>query len=175
MTLSKRLGASLVYKSDKEKASSPWRTRRSGDPVAQYADCLLAYPAQTTTAVPESSAVGEFASGGKAARCIQAVEDLLCAQTLALEARIKARNGSKHAILGRLAEHVAHQLTKLSINATVHSPYGEFHGHKAQKRRVQFGEHVFFFTPKKVRAKLDRRWKLEVYLGHAANSNEVYV
>ena len=40
---------------------------------------------------------------------------------------------------------------------------------------MEFGEIVFFYTPKKGRAKLDRRWKLGVYLGHASNSNEVYI
>ena len=48
-------------------------------------------------------------------------------------------------------------------------------GKQAQERRIEFGERVFFSTPKKGRAKMDLRWRLGIYLGHAPNSNELFV
>lgn len=37
---------------------------------------------------------------------------------------------------------------------------------------VEFGEKVFFFMPKRLRAKLDMRWKLGIFLGLSPDSNE---
>ena len=54
------------------------------------------------------------------------------------------------------------------------SPYEELHGKKAVERRVEFGELIYYSTPKKGRAKLDLRWKIGVYLGHAWDSNELF-
>ena len=125
--------------------------------------------------VPEASAVGESASNSRAERTIQSVEDLLRVHKHALEARIGNRVPSDSAVLKWLVEHVADILTKYTINASGMSPYEELHGRKANERRVEFGERVFFSTPKKGRAKLDKRWRIGIYLGHAANSNEQYI
>ena len=127
------------------------------------------------TIVPEASAVGESASNARAERTVQAVEDLLRVHKHALEARIGERLPSDHPTMRWLVEHVADILTKYTINDTGMSPYEELHGRKAQERRVEFGERVFFSTPKKGRSKLDKRWRLGVYLGHAPNSNEQYI
>ena len=56
-----------------------------------------------------------------------------------------------------MVEHVTDVLNKYSINDTGMSPYEELHGRKAQEIRVEFGERVFFSTPKKSRSKLDKR------------------
>ena len=125
--------------------------------------------------VPEASAVGESASNSRAERTIQAVEDMLRVHKHALEARLGKRVTSDSAILKWLVEHVADILTKYTVNSNGMSPYEELHGRKAQERRVEFGERVFFSTPKKGRAKLDKRWRLGVYIGHAPNSNEQYI
>ena len=126
-------------------------------------------------AVPENSAVGQSASNGRAERTVQEVEDLLRVHKLALEAHIGVQNPSKHPVVRWLVEHVADIFTKLRVNSTGQSPYEELHGKKAKERRAAFGERVFYYTPKKSRAKLDKRWKLGVYMGHAANSNEAFV
>ena len=128
-----------------------------------------------TPAVPENSAVGESASNGRAERTVQEVEDLLRVHKLALEAHIGVQIPSRHPVVRWLVEHVADILSKLKVNSTGQSPYEELHGKRAQERRAAFGERVFYYTPKKSRAKLDKRWKLGVYLGHAANSNEAFV
>ena len=127
------------------------------------------------TIVTEHSAVGESASNSRAERTIQAVEDLLRVHKVALEARLGKRVPSDHAVMRWLVEHVADILTKYTINDSGLSPYEELHGRRANERRVGFGERVFFSTPKKGRGKLDKRWRLGVYLGHAANSNEQYI
>ena len=40
---------------------------------------------------------------------------------------------------------------------------------------VEFGEHVFYFVPNKLRAKLNLRWRLGTFLGNAQATNECYV
>ena len=127
------------------------------------------------TIVPENSAVGESASNARAERTVQSVEDLLRVHKHALEARIGQRLPSDHPTMRWLVEHVADILTKYTINDSGMSPYEELHGRRAQERRVEFGERVFFSTPRKARSKLDKRWRLGVYLGHAPNSNEQYI
>ena len=74
-----------------------------------------------------------------------------------------------------LIEHAVDIMNKYSINRTGLSPYEELHGQKAKERRLEFGERVFYSTPKKGRAKMDMRWKLGVYLGHAHASNELFI
>ena len=112
------------------------------------------------TIVPEASAVGESASNARAERTVQAVEDLLRVHKHALEARIGKRIPSEHATMRWLVEHVADLLTKYTVNESGMSPYQELHGRRSQERRVEFGERVFFSTPKKGRTKLDKRWRL---------------
>ena len=162
----------FVYKSDKESSiialmdEAIRKSGRAGHHMPEDVPVL---------GVPENSAVGESQSNGRAERAVQTVEDLLRTHKLALESKVKARAPSDHAVLRWLVEHVADILTKYTINSTGQSPYEKLHGRKVKEKRVEFGERVFFFTPKKGRAKLDARWKLGVYLGHASNTNEVFI
>ena len=125
--------------------------------------------------VPGNSAVGESASNGRAERTVQAIEDMLRVHKLALEHSIGAQVPSDHAIARWLVEHVADVMFKYTVNPNGLSPYEELHCRKARERRVEFGERVFFNMPKKGRAKLNRRWRLGIYLGHCSNSNEQYI
>ena len=43
---------------------------------------------------------------------------------------------------------------------------------KANDKAIEFWERVFYFIPKKLRAKLNLKWKFGIYLGDAPNSNE---
>ena len=63
----------------------------------------------------------------------------------------------------------------VDANKSGHTPYEELHGRRAKERRAEFGERVFYSTPKKGRAKLDLRWKLGAYLGQSDSSNEAFV
>ena len=127
------------------------------------------------TAVPENSAVGASASNGRAERTVQTVEDQLRVLKAAFESRIGAKVPGSHPVIRWLVEHVADIINKYAITRNGMSPHEELHGKKAQERRIEFGERVFFSTPKKGRAKMDLRWRLGIYLGHAPNSNELFV
>lgn len=126
-------------------------------------------------AVPENSAVGESQSNGKAERAVQMVEDQARTIKLALESRIGARIPSNHSLMHWIVVHCADILNKYTVNKSGMSPYEETHGQKAPERRLELGERVFYYTPKKGRTKLDPRWKLGVYLGQSENPNEAYV
>ena len=49
------------------------------------------------------------------------------------------------------------------------------HGQRFKGKLVEFGEQVFYFIPKKLRSKLDLRWRIGTYLGNSTTSNEAYV
>ena len=115
-----------------------------------------------TMIVPEASAVGESASNARAERTVQSVEDLLRVHKHALEARMGQRLPSDHPTFRWLVEHVADILNKFTINDTGMSPHEDGHGRRAAERRVEFGERVFFHTPKKARSKLCKRWRAGV-------------
>ena len=66
-------------------------------------------------------------------------------------------------------------INKYSINKSGMSPYEELHGRRAAERRVEFGETIFYSTPKKGRATMDLRWKLGVYVGSAWSSTEIFI
>lgn len=127
------------------------------------------------TAVPELSAVGESASNGRAERAVQTVEDQLRVGKSALEARLGAKIPCSHPVIRWMVEHYVDVINKYSINKTGMSPYEELHGKRAVERRVEFGERIFYSTPKKGRAKMDLRWKLGIYLGSAWSSNEIFI
>ena len=166
----------LVYKSDQEPAITGMiehalrRSGRTGRP-----EDAETFESGLTQAIGENSAVGESASNGRAERTIQAVEDLLRTLKSALETRLKAKLESGHPVMRWLVEHVASILNRYSVNKDGQTPYFCQHGKRPTDRLVEFGEKVFFYVPRKVRAKLDQRFRLGTYLGVSTNSNESYV
>ena len=126
-------------------------------------------------AIPESSAVGSSPSNGRAERAVQQVEDQVRVGKIALEARLGVQLPCSHPVMRWLVEHSVDIINKYAINKSGLSPHEELHGKKAAERRVEFGERVFYSTPKKGRAKMDHRWKVGIYLGHCSNSNELYI
>ena len=137
--------------------------------------CASAEDDDVRIAVPENSAVGESQSNGKAERAIQTVENKVRTVKHAFESRIGARIPSTHPVMHWIAIHCADILNKYTVNTSGMSPYEETHEQKAHERRVELGERVFYFVPKKGRTKLDPRWKLGIYLGQCESSNESYV
>ena len=125
--------------------------------------------------VPETSAVGESQSNGRAERAVQAVEDQIRTMKGALEHRIAARIPSQHPVLKWLTAYAAILLSKYAVHSNGKTSYQELHGKKAKEKLAEFGERVFYYVPKKQRAKLDLRWELGIYLGTTMNSNEVNV
>ena len=171
----------FVYKTDQESSvkhlmaevlAKDKTIREIVDLAAQKAGKTATH--QAVVAVPEHSAVGESASNARAERTVQMVEDQLRVCKAALESRLGSRVSCSHPVIRWLVEHCADIMNRFSVNKTGMSPYEELHGKKAVERRVEFGELIYYSTPKKGRAKLDLRWKIGVYLGHAWDSNELF-
>ena len=158
----------LVYKTDQESAlrSTIEEALKSVGRSGRF---------ESFEAVPEASAVGESASNGKAERSVQAFEDLLRTLKSALETRLQTKLPVKHPVIRWLVEHVASIMNRFMVNPDGVTPYQAMHGKRAALKVVEFGERVFYYVPKRLRAKLSRRWRLGVYLGMAPSSNEHYV
>ena len=158
----------VVYKTDQEyslKGMIEEALRRTG----------RAGTFESFEAVPEASAVGESASNGRAERAVQSIEDMVRTLKIALESRITARIPSIHPILKWTVEHSATVLNRYRVNESGKTPYEEIHGQRSTMKIVEFGEQVFYSVPKRLRAKLSRRWRIGTYLGLVSASNEHYV
>ena len=101
----------LVYKSDQEPAIRAMLEKalnsigRTGDPRSNDEIIQL---------VPESSAVGESPSNGKAERAVQSIEDMTRTYPSALEDRIRAKIPTQHPVMRWLVEHAASMLNHFS-------------------------------------------------------------
>ena len=155
----------MVYKTDQESAlrstieEALRRTGRSG-------------VFESFEAVPEMSAVGESASNGKAERAVQTFEDQLRTLKSALDSRLKQKVPVNHPLMNWLVEHTANVINRYAITSDGSTPYQALHGKRSTLKVVEFAEQVFFYVPKKLRAKLSRRWQLGTYLGLVNSSNE---
>ena len=168
--------AQVVYKSDQERAITKMiEAAIRGAGRAGAPESGEAFSSGLTQAVAEFSAIGESASNGRAERAVQAVEDLLRTLKSALEARIKARIPVDHAVMRWLVEHVSTILNRYSVNEDGKTPCFAFHGKRAADKLVEFGEKVFYYVPRKARAKLDHRWRLGTFVGLSTNSNEALI
>lgn len=160
--------AKIVYKTDQESSLKNMveealrRAGRSGT-------------FEAFEAVPETSAVGESASNGRAERTVQEIEDMLRTLKIALETRLATRVPTSHPVTKWLVEHAATVLNRYRVNDSGKTPYEEVHGQRSTQRIVEIGEQVFFNVPKRLRAKLSRRWRLGIYLGLVNASNEHHV
>ena len=76
---------------------------------------------------------------------------------------------------GWLDEHVASNLNRYSVNPDGRTPYEDHHGQKATHRLVDVWERVFYDVPKRLRSKLDNRWRLGSFLGVTPSSNDDYI
>ena len=74
-----------------------------------------------------------------------------------------------------IVEHAASMANRQICNADGRTPFETIHGQRWKGRAVEFGEQVFYFVPKKLRAKLSLRWRVGTYLGNAQATNECYV
>ena len=53
--------------------------------------------------------------------------------------------------------------------------FQRLHGRRASNKAVEFGERVFYYIPRKLRAKMSLRWRLGMYLGIASHSGEYLI
>ena len=93
----------------------------------------------------------------------------------ALESRIGVQLPCTHPVIRWLVQHSADVITKSAVHHSGHTLYADLHGKKPKERRIEFGERVFYATPKQGRAKMDVRWKLGVFLSHTPTSGEHFV
>ena len=129
----------------------------------------------TLVATPELSHPGESASNGLAERSVGEFMDQLRTLKTALEGRLKMRLSSNHPITHWLVEHTSYVLNKFSLGPDGHTPYGRLHGREGRERICEFGERVMWYVPKKLRAKLDQRWRYGVFLGRSMSSDQNFV
>ena len=158
----------LVYKSDQE-PSIRSALEEALRMIGRSGEC------EPVEAVPESSAVGESASNGRAERAIQSFEDLLRTMKSALETRIQKKIPVALPVMRWMIEHVASVINRYSVNAEGVTPYQAIHGKRSALKVVEFGERVLYHVPKRLRAKLTQRWRIGTYLGLAPSSNEHFV
>mgnify|MGYP003336159420 FL=1 len=127
------------------------------------------------SAVPESSAVGESQSNGRAENALQQFEDLARTLKAALEARLGKKVPLDHPVTLWLVEHTASIMNCHFVAEHGKTPYEFVHGKRSKGRTAEFGEKVLYHVPKKLRSKMNLRWRTGVFLGTAPSSNEAYV
>ena len=126
-------------------------------------------------AVPEHSHPGESQSDGKAERAVRAVIDQVRTMKLAFETRYKARLGSTHPIMLWLVEHASFLPSKIKVNTDGRTGWGRLHGRETKERICKFGECIRWYVPKRVRAKLDARWRHGLFLGRSMSSTSNFI
>ena len=161
----------IVYKSDQEESISAM----AKEAIKQVGIAGEAYDPELHMAVPEHSAVGSSASNGRAERTAQIVEDLVRTYRSALQSRLACKLPSDHPVFRWLLEHAVGNLNRCSITPEGMTPYQHIHGKRVTQKQVEFGEKIFYYVPKRVRAKLDNRYHLGIYFGQVSSSNECYV
>ena len=55
------------------------------------------------------------------------------------------------------------------------TPFEVLHGQRFQGKIAEYGEQCLYFVPKKLRAKLNLRFRMDTFLGNTQNSNEAFV
>ena len=113
----------------------------------------------THTATPELSHPGESQSNGKAERAVGEYVGQLRTLKVALESRIKCRLSCSHPVMQWLIEHTSNVLNKYALGSDGHTPWGRLHGQEGRERICEFGECIMWYVPKKMRSKLDQRWR----------------
>ena len=129
----------------------------------------------THTAAPELTHPGESQSNGLAERSVGIVVDQFRTLKMALEAKLRHRLPSNHPVTAWLVEHTAWVLNKYHLGADGRTAYGRLHGREGRERVCEFGETIMWLVPKKLRSKLDQRWRYGTFLGRALGSDQNFV
>ena len=66
-------------------------------------------------------------------------------------------------------------MSKYDVGPDGHTGYWQLHGRECNEKLVEYGEKVMYYVPRKLRAKLDPRWKYGVWLGRALSADESYI
>ena len=123
-------------------------------------------------AIPETSAVGESQSNGRAERSVQRVEDHVRTLLGELENRLGCQLRSDSPVLSWLVEYSAVLLNKYHVNESTNTTaYQALHGQPASEKLAQFGERLYYLVPRRRRSNMDLSWGIGVYLGTHMSSN----
>lgn len=161
----------IVYKSDQERSIRSMLEetfKRLGSQGVNYNPKLEQF-------IPEASAAGESQSNGRAESSVRRLEDLVCTYKSALETRLSTRIASTHPVFKWLVEHAASVHNRFVCGPDGRTPYEHSHGQPSRGKLAEFGEQVFYDVPKRVRAKMNLRFRVGTFLGNAQTSNECYV
>ena len=74
-----------------------------------------------------------------------------------------------------MSEFASYTLNKYQLGANSKTPYGRLHGREASEKRVEFGERILWFVPKRLRPKLDKPWRFRIFLGRSMSSDQNFV
>ena len=129
----------------------------------------------THTATPEVSHPGESQSNGRAEKSVGDYVGQLRTLKVALESRLKARMSSSHPVMQWFVEHTAFVLNKYALGSDGKTPYGRLHGREGRERMCEFGERIQWYVPKKMRSKLDQRWRYGIFLGRSMSSDQNFI
>ena len=102
--------------------------------------------------VPEASAVGESQSNGRAESSVKRAEGYIRTLKSALETNTGARVPADSPTMQWLVEHAASLLNRHLCNEEGATPYEAIHGQRFKGKAVEFGERVFYYVPKQLRA-----------------------
>ena len=91
----------------------------------------------------------------------------------AIEARMGSNLRSNHSLMRWIVEHATNIYNKYAMTPDGSTPYAALHGQNPKEKLVEFGERVLWHVPKRLRAKLDLRWRLGIYVGCAVSSTSV--
>ena len=69
-------------------------------------------------------------------------------------------------------EHVGSVMNRYVVGNDGLTAYQRLHGRRANSKAVEFGEKVFDDVPKKLRSKMQLRWRIGIYLGVAGHPGQ---
>ena len=92
-----------------------------------------------------------------------------------LESRLGKKIPIKHPVILWMVEHVSSIINRHFVASHGKTAYEFVHGKRSKGRTAEFGEKVLYHVPKKLRSKLDLRWRAGIFLGTAPSSNEIFI
>ena len=93
----------------------------------------------------------------------------------ALQGRLKMQIPMRHKIMQWFMEHIASVMNRCLVGNVGLTADQRLHGRRANSKAVEVGEKVFDHVPKKLRSKMQLRWKIGIYLGVAGHAEEHYI
>ena len=96
------------------------------------------------------------------------LEDQARAMKLCLEDRLGVRVPVDHPVMVWLVVHSSMLLTNFHYSGEDNlTGYERLHGNPAAQRMPEFGESVMWYVPKRLRHKLDPKWRVGCYMGRS--------